>query len=204
MKRVLPSIHPEKPPHYWAVMRDLTVQAGGFTVRDVHDRTNGPSRQTVKEYVRRCRKLGVIAPVGSRDVGSHHPAVIYAARLDILDAPVMRRADYAADRGRRVQQLWQAMRLMSVFTLPELVATASTDEVEIKDSVARSYVRALAKAGWLVEMTRRSRVGQVATWRLLPARNTGPLAPADTKSGIVDRNVGRIAPEPLRTIGRAA
>jgi hypothetical protein len=204
MKRVLPSIHAEQPPHYWAVMRELTLTAGGFTVRDVHDRTNGPRPSVVKEYIRRCRKAGAVAPVGSRDVGSHHPAVIYAARLDLLDAPVVRRADYAADRGRRLQQIWQAMRLMGAFSVPELVVTASTDEVEVRPSLARLYVAALARAGYLVEIGHRMRRGQIATWRLLPARNTGPQAPAMTKAGIVDRNVGRISPAPLRTFGRAA
>jgi hypothetical protein len=204
MKRVLPSPYPEQPPHYWAVMRDLTATAGGFTARDVHDRTNGPRLSVVKEYIRRCRHLAVITPVGSRDVGSHHPAIVYAARLDLLEAPVVRRADYAADRGRRLQQLWQAMRLMTSFSVAELIVTASTDEVEVKAALARMYVAALARAGYLVEIGRRTRRGQTATWRLLPARNSGPLAPAMTKAGLIDRNVGRLRPAPLRSFGRAA
>lgn len=204
MKRVIPSPYPEGPLHYWAVMTQMTREAGGFTVRDVHDRCNGPRYSVVKEYLRRCRKMGAITVAGRRDTGRHFPTVIYVVAEGISDAPVVRRPNYQDQRGRGLQQIWRAMRLMTVFSVPDLVSSASTEEIEIKPSLARAYLRALAQAGLIVEVGRRARIGQVATWRLLPAANTGPLAPAMTKSGIVDRNIGRHQAAPLRSDRRAA
>ena len=79
---------------------------------------------------------------------------------------VTRRKPRARDR------LWQSMRMLPEFTLPDLVATAETSYDN-----AKKYVRGLERAGYLrrAREKRNGRKGGHAAWRLV--RDTGPRAP---------------------------
>jgi hypothetical protein len=81
------------------------------------------------------------------------------------------------------------MRALRSFSIAELAVAASTDVVVVGERRAREYVRELQKAGYVVEIGVRSRIGAPARWRLMPQANTGPKAPAVTKDGLVDRNL---------------
>jgi hypothetical protein len=203
MKRVLPHMLPRGPQHYWAEMVALSRKAG-FTITDIHKASNGRSRRTIKCYVLFCVERGHIMAVGERPTEKNRVALVYKVRDPRAVAPIERRPNFADDRGRRAQQLWTAMRALRLFTSKELSVAASTETVPISERRAREYICVLAKAGYVAEVAGR---GSFRHWKLLPACNTGPMAPATIERGTVlyDRNLGRSvnlnAPE---TTGRAA
>lgn len=192
MKRTMPPTLPRGPQHYWQQMIELSRQ-GGFTVRDVYGNSNR-RRQTVKDYVVFCASQGFIEKIGERPALAGNVASVYRVRDPRLAAPIMRRPDFANDRGRRAQQLWTAMRVMRSFTVQDLVIAASTDTIQVPDQTARDFIRRLVRAGYLAEIGQRARRGQCGYWKLLPARNTGPLSPAFLEGGRVcfDRNTGKV------------
>ncbi|PZU93087.1 MAG: hypothetical protein DI527_07510 [Chelatococcus sp.] len=206
MKRVLPAAGLQGPQHYWSVMVALSAK-GGFTISDVHGRTNGCSLSTVKDYVRRCASLGHVEPVEERRSIKNRPVMVYRVVDGRVAAPIIRRESFADQRGRQSQQLWTAMRGLKLFTAREVAIAASTPEVPVSEKAARAFIGFLTKGGYLAETTQRTRPGQQARWKLLPAFNTGPLAPASTERGTVlfDRNLQKAvnlnAPE---ASGRAA
>ncbi|MCO4053436.1 MAG: hypothetical protein HEQ16_05175 [Bosea sp.] len=187
MKRHSPPSGLSSPQHYWAVMVELSDAR--FSVADIHGRQNGASYGTVKKYVSACVEQGAIIKVAERLGIAGRMIALYRVVDRRMPAPIQRRPDFADDRGRRAQQLWTAMRALRSFTVIELAVAASTDTVQISARRAREFVKALEKAGYVAELGSRRLVGQTAHWRLLPNRNTGPLAPAITKAGLVDRNL---------------
>lgn len=191
MKRTAPTAAlPRGPLHYWKQMVAMT-RRGGFTITDVHKASNGRSRQTVKAYVLFCAEHGHIELIGGQPTVKNRSANLYRVRDLRAPAPVERRPDFADDRGRRAQQLWTAIRALRQFTIRELAVAASTDAVPVTPRRAREYVGTLASAGYLAEIGQRAHPGLIARWRLMPAFNTGPKAPATLAGGTVlyDRNL---------------
>lgn len=192
MKRTEPSVLPQGPQHYWTQMVALS-RKGGFTVTDIYKATSQRARSTVKAYIRFCFTEGHLLQIGEQPTVKNRQATLYRVRDPRLAAPIQRRADFEDDRGRRAQQLWTAMRALRVFTAQELAIAASTDAVPVPETTARGFLRLLARAGYAAEVGTRTSRGQRAFWKLLPAFNTGPLAPARIEGGTVlyDRNNGR-------------
>lgn len=88
----------------------------------------------------------------------------------------------------RLQQVWQAMRIMRArFTTADLLTTANASE-----SAVHKYCRALARAGFLrlVQARVSGRPGSRDVWAL--ARDTGPEAPIRRQdgTGVYDPNTG--------------
>ncbi|ODT55703.1 MAG: hypothetical protein ABS59_02880 [Methylobacterium sp. SCN 67-24] len=206
MKRVLPNPLPRGPQHYWSEMVALSRKAG-FTITDIHKASSGRSRKTIKSYILFCVERGHIEVVGERVTEKNRAALVYKVRNPRAVAPIERRPNFADDRGRRAQQIWTAIRALRQFTVAELAVAASTDAVPVSPRRSREYVGTLARAGYVAEVGNRACPGQKAHWRLMPAKNTGPLAPALIERGTVlyDRNLHQAvnlnAPE---TVGRAA
>ncbi|WNJ89136.1 hypothetical protein [Bosea sp. 685] len=206
MKRAVPNPLPQGPQHYWKQMVAFTRQ-GGFTITEIHKASSVRARSTIKSYVLFCAEQGHIELVGERPTEKNRTAGIYKVCNLRAEAPVQRRPDFTGERGRRCQQLWTAMRALRTFTVRDLAIAAATDTVDISEPTARTYVFALSKAGYLVEIGRRKQRGVQAHWKLMPGFNTGPLCPATTKHGTVvfDRNLGRVVnPNASETTGRAA
>ena len=68
--------------------------------------------------------------------------------------------------------MWQSMRMLRIFTIPDLVATA-----EAGQDNAKKYVVGLERAGYLRRVREKAngRKGGHAAWMLI--RDTGPSAP---------------------------
>lgn len=206
MKRVLPSHGLKGPQHYWNAMVALSAK-GGFTIADVHGLTNGCALRTVKAYVVFCANQGHALAIGERPTIKNRTATVYKVKDRRLPAPIQRRAGFENRQGRGRQQLWTAIRALKFFTVREIAIAATTSEVAVSEKLARGYVGVLAKAGYLAEIGRRTRSGQQAHWKLMPAFNTGPLAPATVERGTVvyDRNLGRsVNLNGSENVGRAA
>lgn len=75
------------------------------------------------------------------------------------------------------QNLWNAMRAMKTFTFDELVFAATTDDVKIPTKLARDYFYRLRDHGYIVANQRPVGPDMAVIYRLVPAKNTGALAP---------------------------
>lgn len=84
-----------------------------------------------------------------------------------------------------ISRAWNTMRQLVRFTRGDLQAAA-----ECTEALVRRYVKALIAAGYVVQDTPRvygRAPGGYANLRLV--RNTGPLAPRMTATGLVDFNL---------------
>lgn len=89
-------------------------------------------------------------------------------------------------------QMWRAMKLIGNFNYFELALAASTDELKVKPEAAKSYCYYLKKSGHLVEVAASSNQDK-ASYRLVPAMNSGPQAPMVLRTKVVfDPNLGTI------------
>lgn len=191
---------PRGPEHYWKVM--CAAGSAGFTVGDVAGCTNGVAWSTVKDYITRLAKEGLVKVIGGKPSAGGVKIHVYAVTKISTMAPVLRRPDYTGVRGRSQAQVWTAMRSLGAFTLRELAVAASTDDHVVKPRTAEAYVRMLMKAGIVVavEPYAKGRKGRPfgagaapGTYRLTRAGNTGPAAPKVFKASIVfDPNKNRV------------
>jgi len=77
------------------------------------------------------------------------------------------------------QKLWQSMRIMRRFTLPQLMATSGATE-----SPTRAYVNALKRAGFLaVRRPAQGMAGAYAVYQLL--QDSGPQHPTTNSIQVV-------------------
>lgn len=181
------------PLRYWQAMVDLTRERGSFSLADIHGLQNGRKVNAIKRYIFACCGIGAVQVVATETRPNGWPSNRYRVVVLTAPAPVIRRDTYSADRGRRIQCLWNAMRQLRVFSVAEIHLAASTEEVAVTDKMARYYVLELGRAGILHQVRRANpRIGAPAIWRLTPARNSGPRAPSVTKDGVFDRNLQRI------------
>ncbi len=72
------------------------------------------------------------------------------------------------------EAMWRTAKMLGGFTVPELVAGASTERCTVNPREAATYVYALVQAGYLAA-TRGG--GRHTQYRFLSSRNTGPRPP---------------------------
>lgn len=176
------------PKAYWAAMRALSRRSGSFTTRDVAERFDEATLNTVRCYIRSCVRAGHLDEVGERAPvqSTSRPQKLYAVKVTAPEAAPFEKPDRAGLLGAAHQQLWTAMRGLQRFTSRELAATASTDEVPISFDTARIFCWKLRQAGYLQVL---GRIGRWKVLRLKPGMNTGPDVPVITGAGeVIDRN----------------
>ncbi|MBK8157954.1 MAG: hypothetical protein IPK59_03910 [Rhodospirillaceae bacterium] len=162
---------------FWEIIRDLHRKKKRWTVLDVDGHSN-VALGTVNDFVQRLLKGGYIV----RD-GAFGKSAAFRLVKDQPDAPYLRRDGTAArELGLCQDQMWRAMKMLARFDARDLALYASTEDVPVKQLTAKSYIARLYRAGYLIMVTEgkpghRPGTGTLATYRLLPAMNTGPLAP---------------------------
>ncbi|MGD0640263.1 MAG: hypothetical protein ABSC22_05900 [Roseiarcus sp.] len=177
---------PRGPEHYWKAACDFGPN--GFTARELLGCTNGVSRTTVRIWIREMVERGLLVVIERRDV-KPRGQLVYAVARPTRNAPI----DPEVRHGRVQRQMWTAMRNLTTFTVAELAAAASTDEVAVSRHSAADYVRRLAGVGVLtiVRQTRANNLNS-GMWRLKKSANTGPLAPRQIEVAVmIDRNTGK-------------
>ena len=86
--------------------------------------------------------------------------------------------------------MWQAMRIVKVFSYKTLCLHASTEHIIVKEYDARSYIKALKKAGYLLEFGE-VKTGVPVIYKLI--KNTGTKPPQVKRDkSVYDPNLGQI------------
>jgi hypothetical protein len=179
---------------YWAIIRELAKTKGEFTVADVDDESN-TDIASVKRYVRALERGGFLAVARVERRTAGRPRHIYRLQKDQADAPRFR-ANGELIEASDQQQLWNAIRTLKTFTLPELLLPASTP---IRTLWARRYLTMLHCAGYLVQLQTAAGKHRPATWRLKPGMDTGPKPPERrriTTVALWDPNVKKFIGQP--------
>jgi hypothetical protein len=186
--------------HFWQVMLALSARGDAFTASQILACSEEAHMATIRAYLRRLVKAG-IAAIETEPAATNYPGrseTLYRLLQRPADPPVVSR-DGSRLRGSTAQQaLWNVMRGpmgRSGFTARDLVSWGSTDILSISIDTAKSYVKSLAAAGYLVA-ARPGGPNRLTIWRLKPSRNSGPRPPAILRAKIVwDQNRGKLAGE---------
>jgi len=166
----------------WAAM----LQLGRFKATQVEDAAHPATRDAVKSYLDSLVNAGFVR---------FEPAPRFqAATFEVIKRQAL--APAVDRRGKKVQPplgvlaMWRAMKVRKVFDADEIAADASQGGVSCTRATAKSYISALARAGYL-RVDVKSQPGRQARMRLV--KDTGPLAPAITRAKVVfDRNTGEL------------
>lgn len=162
---------------------------------------------TVLSYLAGLQKAGYVVDIGlkrpalrpcrelrsfflERDVG------IEAPRIDANGKPVT--------QGLAQLQMWNTMRHhKGEFDCRFVAFQSSTPEQKVTLNDAKTYVKFLARAGYLA-IKREAEGPKPARYRFLASRNTGNRAPLITgKKTVLDGNTGEVVLENFKEIAHA-
>lgn len=186
----------------WNAIRQLRE----FDIAQLEIATHIP-QATLRSYVQALERGGYVAKSGTRRptrliagvTAGGYAIQSWSLVRDVgAQAPYLRKDGTDAQQGRGREQMWRAMKILKDFDYRDLAINASTDEVTVHALDAQSYVKFLARAGYLVQVTKskpgnKPGAGTRARYRLLPSRNTGPLPPMVQRvKRVYDPNTGQI------------
>lgn len=179
--------------HFWSVMRELRR----FTVADI-DGAGNADRHTVRDYIRRLERAGIIARAGSEPVPGNDRQIYEIAVDPGPEAPSVRRDGTLVPRpGLGNEQMWRAMKMLGTFDYRDLAIAASTDEIAVRPATAKAYLKHLLRAGYLAVAAPAAPPRRAAVYRLV--RNTGPLAPMIQRTDWVwDPNLAQVMGQETR------
>lgn len=184
--------------HYWACILKLGRNGASFKSKDVVDLCDIDRPEFVYDYLRRLEKAGYIKDVGKAPRGKGRPAVFELVRAP-QETPRINRDGSPGLQGNAQKQMWNAMRILPIFSAQELAVQSSTDEVKVPASSAKRYCTSLVSAGYLSVRDPGSG-SRPAIYSLKPGHNTGPRPPAVLRGKAVwDQNrkqiMGRVLAE---------
>lgn len=117
----------------------------------------------------------------------------YCLARDVgVEAPRVNDKGELVTQGRSQQQMWNALRkARGAVDWRWLVIHGSTEECVIQKTAAMSYLRDLARGGYLSE-GEKGRAGAPSAYAFVRARNTGGRPPLVCRDGsVMDANSGR-------------
>jgi predicted ArsR family transcriptional regulator len=169
----------------WTVVRKQKK----FTIADVV-LGSGMARRSIRDYLDGLERAGFIS---QETTGDHYLLV-----RDVgPEAPVLNHRGQAPAGFCIRDALWRTMKLLKEFTVIDLAVNASTEQCRVTDRDARTYLRALVAAGYVVALDRdaegRPPGGRLLRYRFLASRNTGPRPPLlQQVLQVVDLNEGKV------------
>jgi len=142
------------------------------------------SKRQVQQSCRLLRGSGLLEKTGE---GCH---TITKSGMEALNAGARYRSGPKDGKqsGKRVWKdtdrirIWRAIRIRRKFTVPEIITLVADEARGDMTSNVQKYVRALAKAGYLIELPKREAGTSLTSpgykrWWLTDDKDTGPEAP---------------------------
>lgn len=168
--------------HYWSIIMDRDREGLTFSPRDIDGASNGDFA-SVRDFVRRLEAAQFIERAGENDRGEP----IYRPLVRQSAAPRVRRDGTVIESQPATRCMWNTIRgpvARQGFTYRDLVHWGSTDETAISPWTAKSYIKTLHAAGYLIEV-QKGNARHPSVWRLNPGMNTGPAAPMILRTKLV-------------------
>lgn len=182
----------------WAAIRSMRAFSNApFTQCQVQDACHPMVLlSAVDDYFEDLERAGFIQRAGKGKPIKGMPrhvttGIEYRLVKDQFEAPRLS-GGKPVTQGMGTLAMWRAMKVMQKgFDHNEVAKAASQDGFVVKAGTAKTYVLALARAGYFQQL-KPARPGTPARYRLV--NNTGPHAPAITRRKcIFDRNTGTFA-----------
>lgn len=151
--------------HMWATLKKLD-DAGPWSSADaIH--ASGVRAPVMNGYVAGLERIRIVKIAGVREDpnGRLKPAATYKLARRPREAP--------RPPGEAHQQIWTALRALKHASADEIALAASTAEYPVSATTTLRYLTWLHDGGYLAC----AGDGAARTWRLKPARNTGPYTP---------------------------
>lgn len=185
--------------HFWDQIK--AVEGKPFTMNDI-DFAGNANRASVRDFLNRLERAGYIARIGfvPQAYKGRNPQVVYRQKIFAKNTPRLRRSgEHCPPLGN--EQIWRAMKMLNSFTVKDLALAATANDIAVKESTARAYIKNLKKAGYLVMQ----RKAGGAVYRLRPRMNTGPLAPQIRRNkDVFDPNTGMVYETAIPKVMEAA
>lgn len=171
----------------WQAVRKLRR----FTQLQLQDATKPVVRfHTCETYLTCLVAGGYVRPTAPQRRGTkqHYEEQTYELVKDTLDAPRLTRDGKPVTQGLGTLAMWRAMHILKTFDWQDVQHAASLPSATVSGATAKSYVNALAAAGYFTTV-QEAKPGTPARYRLV--KRTGAHAPAITRRKTVfDRNKG--------------
>lgn len=167
----------------WTAIRMLKR----FNIGNIADKTNIPQR-TITTYLESLITAKIVAKETTfiKQKGSLRSTEYTLIADKGVDAPRVRKDGSFVPETCQTR-MWKVIRVMQIFDLKTLIATASTEESVISATAADSYLKELKKAGYLIKKP------QDKAYRLNPAMNFGPKAPLIQRTKqVYDPNIKKV------------
>lgn len=170
----------------WVAIRQLQ----SFTPAQLRKETRCSVSQT-REYIAGLTAAGIL------ERSEEDRQATYLLVKDIgIEAPRVRRDGTLVTIGLGREQMWRTMRLLKEFSHLDLSIQASTEEAPVSIGTAQEYCRILCHAGYLTLVRVGKGTGsggQLALYRFVPSRYSGPLPPMIQRSkSLFDPNLKKI------------
>lgn len=171
----------------WEAMRLLAKSDVALTTYTISRRSQQDD-EAVRDYLRGLEKAGIM-----RRIKAMGRDALWELLIDEgAEAPRINR------HGKRqppdaVECIWRALRILGELNAAEATEQAAAGGAPISEHSARIYLQGLAWAGYL--WRKGGTPGKPARYRLVPARNTGPLHPVYQRNKyeqIFDPNLGQV------------
>lgn len=188
-----------------AIWAEIRKQRELFTLRSLRqalDPHQGNNPGSIDSYLTGLLAGGYIAVIERRDVAAQHASGLRAGTQERVfkllkdagvDAPRVRKDGTPVTQGRKRENLWRSMRIIGEFNYRELATAATTEEHRINERDAQDYVIHLHKAGYLLQTHNAQTAKQLARYRLIPSKYTGPKPPqVQSIKQVFDPNLGQV------------
>lgn len=181
----------------WDRIRQLNGER--FEVFEILIGAEVKSESTAREYICGLTNAGYLERSESATTAgptSRRKSASYKLVRDVgVEAPRVRRDGSTVTMGLAQEQMWRTLRTLKGDTnARELAAYASTPDIPVEEIAAKSYLKALYAADYLLRTAEgkgRGKGGIQARYRL--QKNTGPRPPMVQRTdALYDPNLGDV------------
>jgi hypothetical protein len=171
----------------WETIRTLAKSEVALTTYTVSRRSQQDD-EAVRDYLRSLEKAGI-----TRRLKAFGRDALWELLIDEgVEAPQVNKK-VKRQPADAVECIWRALRIVGELSVAAAVEQATVGGAAISEHSARIYLQALAHAGYV---ERKDRVpGKPGRFRLIPARNSGPLRPVYQRhkyEQVFDQNLGKV------------
>ncbi len=166
----------------WEAMRALRR----FSVPDIRGVLPGATNlSTIRDYVIGLERAGYL----------RRYQLMFGLRYELIkdigvEAPRVRKDGSQVLQGLGQSRIWSVLRISrSPLTALEILASINSPDYQVTVQSVRTYLSHLKRAGYLLT----SGSGEQMKYRLIPSRNSGPVAPKVQRSKqLFDANTGQV------------
>lgn len=173
----------------------IRANALDFVIADVAE-SAAMKYDSARDYITGLRRAGFIQEISRKKVPFKGVYVIhYTLIKDVGNAaPCVDRKGNIVERRPVNSAMWNTLRICKQpLNAKTLAALASTEDREVSEETANSYLQSLCQAGYLKIIKPAHHAVSKAMYQLLPNKNTGAKPPQITRAcRVFDPNIGAV------------